>query len=224
VTAVPNLRFDFYKPGFAPASKGYQTTWAYAIPLRVQPVEPMQLSTETEGPRAPEAIYQIVFGPGVLRRETTWRMPVPWAVVGLVLAAPVGCAIWYGCWRRWYPDAARRAWQRRSRAARKALHALRGVRAPSTDEAAQQATAILTRYLQQRLDVRIAEFTPVEVAERLQCGGCPADLTERAAAFFRARDVARFAPDGPDGRADGPSTVTQLILALEAEPWHSPAS
>jgi hypothetical protein len=224
VMAVPNLRFDYYKPGFVPATKGYQTAWAYAIPLRVQAPEQVELSTGAEEPRAPEPIYQIVTGSAVLRRETAWGMPSPWVATGLALATPVGCAIWYGCWRRWYPDAARQAWQRRTRAARKALRALGGVRAASPNVAAEQAAAILTRYLQQRLDVRIAEFTAAEVAERLRRGGCPAEVTDRAAAFFRARDAARFAPHLPDGQSDGPDAVTQLILALEAEPWQSPAS
>jgi hypothetical protein len=224
VTAIPNLRFDFYKPGFLPAAKGYQTVWAYAIPLRVQAPEQVELSTVAEERRAPEPIYQIVAGPAVLRRETAWGVPSPWTVAGLALAAPVGCAIWYGCWRRWYPDAARQAWQRRTRAARKALRALRGVRAACPHVAAEQAAAILTRYLQQRLDVRIAEFTAAEVAERLQRGGCPADVTDRTATFFRARDAARFAPPFPDAETDGSNAVTQLILALEAASWQSPAS
>jgi hypothetical protein len=219
VTAVPNLRFDYFKPGYLPATKGYQTAWAYAIPLEVGPPELLPLSTVVEGERAPESVPQIVTGPAVLRREAAGSIPGPWQLAGLVLAVPAGCAVWYAAWRRCYPDAARQVWQRRTRAARKALHALRNLRAPCSDGTARQVTAILTHYLQQRLNLRTAELTPAEVAERLQRSGCPTEVTERAAALLRARDAARFSLDLPSSHANWPNAVTQLILALEGESW-----
>src|SRR6185295_1193060 len=72
VKAVPNFRFDFFKPGFVPPEKGYQTTWAYAVPVRVKPRGAAVPPAPAEGPRAPETFYELATGPAVLRHEAFW--------------------------------------------------------------------------------------------------------------------------------------------------------
>ena len=90
------------------------------------------------------------------------------------------------------PDARRR----RSLAARRALHALRGAgRLPSVPRAAR-AAAVVAEYLRARFDVPAEEPTPAEAAACLGRVGGAAALADKAAAFFRACDAVRFGPAG----------------------------
>ena len=146
------------------------------------------------------------------------RRPASWPAV-LLLAPPLLCGAWYLCWRRLYPDAARVARQRRSLAARRALRRLRGARRlPSVQQAARSA-AVAADYLRARFDAPAEEPTPDEAAACLGRAGCSSALAEQAAAFFRACDAARFAPDGPAVRADLTAEAAAFILAVEAETW-----
>src|SRR5262249_33082171 len=128
VTEVPALRFDYYRPGMIPPEKGYQATYTKVIPLTVKPRSSVE-ATEARGPsgppRLPEAFYQVGEAPAaVLRQEEPFTWPGPLSLAVLLLLPPALCAGWYGLWHRRYPDAARLARQRQSRAARQALHAL----------------------------------------------------------------------------------------------------
>lgn len=218
VTAIPNLRFDFFRPGFVPAEKGYQTSWAYAIPLTVKPREQPELPTTAAMPRAPEAFYRITTGPAVLQREEHGSLTRPVWLASFLFGAPLSCLVWYGCWHYWYPDVVRQARQRRSRAARKALHALHALPAGSAAEQARQCADIVAHYLRQRLDLRVTEPTPAEVASHLERHDCPPRFADYVAGFFRDCAAARFAPHFT-ADSDWPVTAGQLLLTLEAEPW-----
>ena len=125
---------------------------------------------------------------------------------------PLACLAWCIVWRRMHPDAARAARWRRSHAAQIALAELRR---PGDDAAYEAATAV-SRYLQKRYDLPSAEPTPAEVGFHLSRVGCQTQLAERAVAFFRACDAARYAHVPP---AESPTLAArQLVLALEAEP------
>jgi hypothetical protein len=211
VAKVPALRLVYYDPAY----RRYQTSYARAIPLTVKP-RPQAQPPAGEAPAlpAPEFLYEIVTGPRVLRREDPAWPGLP-ALLMLLVAPPVLCALWYVRWRRRHPDAARLARQRRSRAAEQALQALRGGAGPG------RVAGLVAEYLRQRLDLPAEEPTPPEAARHLRRLGFAPALARRAAGLFRACDAARFGPApaaGGDGLAEG---AARLILDLEAEPWSS---
>jgi hypothetical protein len=212
VTEIPSLPFVYFNPDIRPANRAFQVVYTDAIPLRVKPHQAVAVPLQ-----APASAFQLATGPGLLARQAAWRPPGAAVTTLLALAPPLLCAAWYAAWRRRYPDAARQARQRRSRAARMALEQLRAAGGLPPDQRAERAAGAVAAYLRERLDLAAAEPTPAETARHLRRKGCSAELTERAAGFFRSCDAARFLPapppDGPDPAAAG----TQLILAVEAE-------
>jgi hypothetical protein len=227
VKEIPSLPFVFFKPGFVPAYKGYQTRSAPAIALTVRPRAEVP-STAVQGPsppiQAPEELYQLVPAERLLRREEQFALPGPGGLAGLLLGPPVLCLAWYAVWRRRHPDEARHLRQRHSGAANQALRALHALDRRQPKDAAVKGAHILAEYLRQRFDLAAAEPTPAEIADRLRRGGASAATAEKTAAFFRSCDAARFAPNGILGAADWPDAAAQLILALEAEPCSSSVS
>lgn len=227
VKAIPSLPFDYFKPGLVPPSKGYQTLYAEEIPLTVT-APPAVQAAEVQGPgqpsRAPDMLYDITAGPAVLRSQDGWGLPSPFVLALLVLVPPAVCAGWYVAWRRLYPDSARLVWQRRSRAARQALRALRKLHRHPAGQQTPQAAAILADYLRRRTDFSPAEPTPAEVTAHLVNAGASAPLAEKVALFFEVCDAARFAPEPLPGLDNDLAAATQLILTLEAEPWLPRAS
>jgi hypothetical protein len=225
VREIPSLPFVYFNPYLLTASKGYQVLYTDPIPLHVLPHETVQVPVQ-----GPESAFALVTGLAVLERQTKWTPPRLGTIAMLVLAPPLGCIAWYLLWRRLYPDAARLANQRRSRAARRALNALHAARRLDATSHAEKTAAIVAGYLQQRLDLAIAEPTPREVALLFAQHGFSSALTERAAGFFETCDRARFQPVGAE-KGVSPSELhdaaVQLILAVEGERpasagWYDP--
>ncbi|HTU90994.1 MAG TPA: hypothetical protein VMF69_13025 [Gemmataceae bacterium] len=215
VREIPSLSFVYFNPYLLTASKGFQVIYTDPIPLRVLPHETVQVPVQ-----GPESAFVLVTGSAVLERRTPWTPPSLGAIVTLLLAPPLGCIAWYLIWRRLYPDAARLASQRRSRAARRALQALHAARRLDAERRVARTAAIVAGYLQQRLDLTIAEPTPREVALLFARHGFSAALTEQAVGFFEACDRARFWP--ADSGTDISPVALQdaaipFILAVEAE-------
>jgi hypothetical protein len=230
VDAVPSLPFVFYKPA-PPGSSGrgsYQTAYAPSIPLTIKPAaEASAAGGKDEGPlQAPEAVFQIAEGPAVLRRPSSWGFAGPAGVVLVLLGAPALAVGWCLLWRRLYPDAARRVRQRRSRAAQEALKALRAVPHQPADEQPRQAAAVVATYLRERVDLPGVAPTPDEAAAHLRQAGVSDKAADSVGDFFRACDVARFAPVPlrEPGVGDWAASAGDLILALEAESCLSQAS
>jgi hypothetical protein len=208
VTAVPALRFDYYKPGSVPRTKGYRATYSRSIPLTVT-----QIARAAEArPRAPRRMCAIVEGSAVLRSEAAPTLPGPFLVSLAVVLPPAACLAWYLAWRRLYPGAAVTARRRRSRAARLALAALHRDGHPDADTRTKHIAYVMQTYLRQRFDV-----PPTDEAEQLRRAGCPDELTMRVAEFFRSCDAARFAADLAAGADKLPAAAERLILALEAQ-------
>jgi hypothetical protein len=221
VTAVPALAFVFYKPG-----SGFETVYAEPIPLRVKrraAVKPQDVKAASSPVVLPDHFYHLVEGVAVLRRDRPPALPGPVVLAGLLLLPPVLCAGWYWAWWRRYPDAARRTWQRRSRAARHALRALHSASPASARATAQHAAAVLAAFLRERLDFPAVEPTPAEAAGHLRRAGFPEAVAAQAAEFFARCDAARFAPDPGPGGDDVATAAARLIQAVEAEPC-SPAT
>jgi tetratricopeptide (TPR) repeat protein len=159
-------------------------------------------------------------GPAVLERQMPWTPPRLGTIGTLLLAPPLGCIAWYLIWRRLYPDAARLASQRRSRAARRALQALRSARRLDAESRAARIAAIVTGYLQQRLDLTIAEPTPGEIALLFGQHDFSPALTEQAIRFFERCDCVRFQPveNGTGVSLDElQESAMKFILAVEAK-------
>jgi hypothetical protein len=210
---VPSLPFVYYNPYLLTTNKGFQVLYTDPIALNVLPAESVKVPVY-----GPEIAFELATGPGELDRRKAWTMPSRLTLVVVLLTPPAGCVVWYFVWRRMYPDAARLASLRRSRAARRALNALQAVRRPQAGQHATQTANIVTDYLQQRFDLTVAEATPREVAELFEKRGCSPELVARAVQFFERCDNARFVP------ADGPHVLpvelneaaVQLILAVES--------
>jgi hypothetical protein len=215
VREIPGLPFVYFNPYLLTASKGFQVLYTDPIPLRVLPHETVQVPVQ-----GPESAFGLATEPAVLERQTLWTPPRQSTIVTLLLSPPLGCIVWYLLWRWRYPDAARLASQRRSRAASRALQALHSARRLDAEARAERIAAIVAGYLQQRLDLTIAEPTPHEIASLFGRHTFSPTLTEEAVRFFETCDRARFQPvEGVTGVSldelqDG---AMNFILAVEAE-------
>lgn len=212
VAAIPSLPFVYFNPYLLTANKGFQVLYTDPIPLHVLPPETVQVPVQ-----GPESAFRIATGSEVLERQTPWTPPGWPMILTLSLTPPLGCLVWYLVWRRMYPDAARLASQRRSRAARLALNALYAARRHVVVARAARMAGIVAGYLQQRLDFQIAEPTPHEVAELCGQNHFSAALTERAVRFFELCDTLRFLPAPAAPSADLYDAAVRLVLAIEAE-------
>jgi tetratricopeptide (TPR) repeat protein len=215
VREIPSLPFVYFNPYILSASKGFQVLYTDPIPLHVLPPETVQVPVQ-----GPEIAFVLAAGPGVLERQTPWSPPRLGTMLALLLAPPLGCFVWYLVWQRLYPDAARLANQRRSRAARHALEALHAAGRLDAESRAARTAAIVAGYLQQRLDLAIAEPTPREVAGLFAQHGCSSALTEQGVRFFDTCDSARFLPAAGEtgvSLAALHDSAVRLILAVEAE-------
>jgi tetratricopeptide (TPR) repeat protein len=215
VREIPGLPFVYFNPYLLTASKGFQVLYTDPIRLRVLPHETVQVPVQ-----GPESAFVLATGPVVLERQTPWTPPRLSTIVTLLLVPPLGCIVWYLLWRWRYPDAARLASQRRSRAASRALQALHSARRLDAEARAERIAAIVAGYLQQRLDLTIAEPTPHEIALLFGQHTFSPALTEEAVRFFETCDRARFQPvEGVtavslDELQDG---AMHFILAVETE-------
>jgi hypothetical protein len=218
VREVPGLPFAYYNPDIPFPARRFQVEYTDPIPLTVRQKEAVSVPID-----APASAYELATGPPVLARESRWTLPGVPVLVLLVLAPPLACAAWYVAWKRLYPDAARLARRRRSRAASQALQALRRARPgrQTPEQRAALAARTVADYLHQRFDLAPAEPTPGETADHLKGAGCSSGLIERAADFFRACDAARFLPPEASVTADLPAEAVRLILTVEEESWAS---
>jgi hypothetical protein len=224
VTGIPSLLVVYFRPGFTPKEKGFMTTEAPGVPLQVSPrtkVQRSDLQGITEFAAIPDRFYQIDDGQKVLRREEPVGPPNTWLLVLLAVGPPVCGLCWYGMWRRRYPDAARLAHQRRSRAAQQAVEALTRKGTNQFKTEALEVEEVLAVYLRQRMDFSARQPTPGEVARHLEEKGFSSELSARVADLFRACDAARFAPKSSTGPDNFRETAVRIISSLESEPCSS---
>ncbi|MFL5244193.1 MAG: hypothetical protein ACJ8FY_18980 [Gemmataceae bacterium] len=225
VRAIPSFPLIYYQPGVAPASRGYMTRWAPSIPLTVQSGEEVSggKGTDSLAPiDAPSTVYQFIEDRSALRRQQDVGLS-PILIGTLFVLPPTFCAAWYLSWRRLYPDAARMARRRRSRAAQRALKLLGRTDKRPAGNQAEFVTEVITNYLRERLDLPSTEPTPAEVADHLQSLGLAPVFIERTVQFFKEADAARFLPSPPSNLPLKESAIA-LVLSLEAEPCSPSAS
>jgi hypothetical protein len=166
-------------------------------------------------------LYHLAEGPEVLTQRHDFALPGPAVLVVLAFAPPALCGICYWLWCIWNPDGPCLARRRRSRAGVQALASLHAI-ARDDQAGAQGIAAVVTTYLQHRLDLPVIEPTPAEVQAHLEHAGCASILSGQAADLFRLCDAACFSGEDSRGQRGLLQAAQRLILALEAEPCHSP--
>src|SRR5581483_3040717 len=179
VKEVPRLKFVYFNPRL-PAARGYQTTYAAAVPLTVKPQTPAK-PPEIPGwilqewDNRDEEYQQSSIDVQQWRDWLFWRLGLnPYsetkstlrAAVAIVIitVSPVLCVVWFTVWRRRHPDAARLASLRRSRAAAAAIRSLRS----TTEDTGRHIGNVVRNYLQARVGLSATAVTPPEVAAFLR--------------------------------------------------------
>ena len=129
---------------------------------------------------------------------------------------PAVCFLLWSVWRRLFPDAAKLAAGRRSRAGSVALRALE-----RRGEDSERIAATLLNYLRDRAGLPATAITPAEIAEALKPLDCPGLLAAATVAILHRCDAARFAP-GPPGDASLAADAAKIVLEWEAAAWPAP--
>lgn len=205
VDEVPALEFYYYN-STAPVRSQFKLAIAARVPITVTAApkrEPPAIPLQE-----PDWLFATAQGPQVLEKPASIAGFWPWVIVGL--AGPLGAALWFLAWQRIYPDAGRLARMRKSRAARKALEAIRQA-GRASDPPAAIAAAVLG-YLRTQFPLPPGAVTPGEIETALHehaGGDCQA-----IASFFRAADAARFASSSDHG-ISLVSLAEELINRLE---------
>jgi hypothetical protein len=203
VDQVPALKFHYFNPAAA-AGKRFPATFADSVPITVaeRPLPPPVPMTEADH------LFSVTTGSEVLRGPF---VPCWWAWGAAALFGPLAALGWFLVWRRLYPNAARLAQMRRSRAARRAADAIRRS-GRASDPPATIASAVLG-YLRALYPLPESAVTPPEIAAALTEARVPAQAAEQVADVFRACDRARFAPPGDSGpslAAGAEAAITRL--------------
>ncbi len=201
VKEVPELKFHYFNPSAAPGAKQFPSTRAEAVEITV--LEPPKVERPVVPLDAPEFLFHAATGPDVLGSGP--QVPCRWAWLAAGCFGPLAAFGWLLVWRRVYPDAARLARMRRSRAARRANDTIRKA-SRTPDPPATIANAVLG-YLRARFPLPESAATPAEIAAALKEHRVPEEIAERTSDVFRACDRARFAPSGDN----------ELALAASAE-------
>ena len=216
VKQVPSLYLVYFRSGLTPPEKGYMTTIAPAIPLRVTPrakVETSEIQGKSEPLRPPNRFYEIVTGPEVLRRENK-SFVNGWVLLLLIIVPPTLSVSWFVWYTHRNPDAARRHRLQKSRAGRQALHALDSLQAVSPHEAARKIVEIVGGYLRHRFDLNV--FPP---ASEVNHGNEKLSLDQRTrlVELLQRCDAIRYAPIPPPSDDRLAREAAELILDWESQ-------
>lgn len=215
IDEVPRLPFAFYNPDVRPVEKGFQVIWTDPVAIQVSP---------TEGPDVrvlSDRVQTLATGPAVLADRRAWDGPGPALLTASLAAPPLGCLVWYVVWRRTYPDAARRARQRRSRAARRAFAALQGASRLEGKAHAEAVARAVVAYLQERFDLPVREPTPDEASAWLAGQGVAEPLRGSLRSLLAGCAAGRFANEG--GTPDLAEQARAFITAVEEPPCTPPS-
>ncbi len=217
VTAVPGIPFVFYNPDIQYPRKGFQVAYTDPIALTVKP--PAVYVVPVPGP---EVLFSCARGPAVAATWAQGRRPDRGP--SRRCCRRRRCCAWAGTWAGGGCTPTPPGW-RSGDAARPPVAPCRRCErlADCSRSNRPRAAAVTADYLRGRFDAPAEEPTPAEAAACLGRAGCSPVLAEQAAAFFRACDAARFAPDGPP-QPDLTDAAARFILAVEAETWSASRS
>lgn len=209
VNRLPSLDFFYLNPAIVnknpfenARARGIDLTVTAPAPKPPPPPLPMY---------EPDHLFAVATGVQVSERESF--RPGVWSWIAAFALGPIAAIGWFIVWRIAYPDAARLARLRRSRAARRALDAIRRA-GRSADPAGAIAGAVLG-YLRSRFVLPIGAETPSEIEAALTVERVP--IAADAAAFFRKADAVRFAQlsDTPVSFADDAASLIGRLEAVE---------
>jgi hypothetical protein len=215
VAEVPPLRFYYFNPKAPPdvPRLAFPFTASESIPIRVKPAQappPRQI-----GPlEIPAFAEQLATGDQTnVSSQAGWdRWLWPVIVLGPVLAV-----CWVMIWRTWYPDEARRAQHRQSRAARRALAQLDRLRRRDSGDIGRVVAAVMLGYLHERVELPLWAQTPADVSDQLARAGVRAEAVVAARDNLRACDEVRFSPAASAEREPLIAGTEQLITLLEGD-------
>lgn len=173
VTEIPRFKFVYFNPHIVPVTRGYQTTYADAVTLKI-----------TDRPRAATKERPV----DAPKRRTAAPSVNPWRLIVALIAPPMFCALWFVVWRHTRPNAARLAAARSSRAASVAIRALD--RSGNRAEAIQSA---VIGFLRDRIGLPRHATTPTEIATELAIRN-QSELSNLTMSIFRRCDALRFSP------------------------------
>lgn len=198
---IPELKYLYYAQA-APPDRRFQSAFIEAVPFSV--IKPPVAKSPVVPLDGPPPFFQVR---GEAMFPPSGRPPA-WGWAGLLGGAAVLTIGWVVGWRVWYPDAARLARIRRTRAVRVALDRLRAA-ARSPDPTAATAAAF-RRYLHDRFALPHSATTPAEVAAGLTELNLPPDRIADVEKLLRACDAVRFAAAG-----DAPVSPESAVRLIE---------
>lgn len=207
VDRLPTLAFHYYNPA---AAVGKQFPLTTAKEVRITVTAPRQKAEQPAIPLAePEWLTNYAPRPVPMSRPV---IAARWSWLAIALGGPIAALVWYFAWRHIYPDAARLAQMRRTRAARRAHDLIRrSHRAPDPPTAI--AAAVLG-YLRAMFPLPSAAVTPGEIGMALAELGLSKSECEAVVEFFRDSDAARFAPTS-ENDAILAQNASALVARLE---------
>jgi hypothetical protein len=210
VDQLPTLEFFYLNP-HAPEDRRFMKTRAKKVEITVTAASPKPVQPAPAIPLvARDELFQLATGPALLSGPSFVPGVGSWLAL---LIGGVACAFgWYVLWQRLYPDAARQARLRRHRAVRYALNGIRRA-GKESDSAAAIAAAVLN-YLRERFSLPEGAETSGEIGDALRSAGLTSAEAERAAAFFRRGDAARFAPSTHSDPHMGDEAIG-IVAAME---------
>jgi hypothetical protein len=207
VDQIPALEFDYFNPAAGPGTRQFRNTRAESISIAIVDLPKPEVKQPVPMTEA-DRLFHVATGREVLSGPF---VPCRWAWLAAGCFGPLVAVAWFLVWRRIYPDAARMAHLRRSRAARRATDAIR--RAGRTSDPPAVIAAAVLGYLRTRFPLPESAVTPSEIAAALLEAKVPAEMAEELADIFRECDRARFAPPGDSGAslaADADAAITRL--------------
>jgi hypothetical protein len=210
VNRVPSLDFFYFNPSVGKTGDPYQNARVRGQDITVTAAAPKPPPPPVPLPE-PDHLFRVETGPHLLDREPFVPGPAWWLL--LVALGPLVGVGWYVAWRRVYPDAARLARIRRSRAARRAADAIR--RAGRTPDPPAAIAAAVLGYLRSRFPLPVGAETPAEVGAALRADGLGEPEADAVVGFLRECDAARFAPQG-DTPVSLAADAQALLAQLEA--------
>jgi hypothetical protein len=211
VDKLPRLEFYFYNPTASDGKKQFPLAIARAVPITV--TEAPKLEPPLIPLREPDRLFVVTTGEQSLEKQKLFITGFwPWLIVGL--SGPFCALLWFLAWQRIFPDAVKLASMRRSRAARRAIDAIR--RASRTDDPPATIAAAALSYLRTRFPLPHWAVTPSEIETSLgELKVSPSECIA-VAKFFRSCDEARFAPPSDNGASlatDAEALIARLELA-----------
>jgi hypothetical protein len=212
VREIPRLGLVYFKPGIVPAEKGYQTTYAPPLSIRVLP-RPEVTIHQVQGDAevaVPESVREFVSAERVPPQQGTLTLTRRQLMAPLLLAPPLVCLFW--C----IAGGQRQRVERRLKLSR---HGRKTLRALDQSTGWNEFGSVLCDYLGPFVGPLPNEVSPTEVIKRMLAHGCSLDLAEETAGLFELRNAARFAPDRETFPLSAKTNAARLIIKLEEQPW-----